>query len=140
MVNPEIINERLREMDENITLLDELKSTPFNKFQNDPKIFKLAMYCLQISIQCLLDICHHIIVDNNWSRPKNNAEAIITLGGKGVIPTEFANSIVPMANLRNILVHGYLKIDKALLYGNIKKLSDFRTFQKHILKYLSSFS
>lgn len=26
MVNPEIINERLREMDENITLLDELKS------------------------------------------------------------------------------------------------------------------
>jgi len=95
------------------------------------------MYCLQISIQCLLDICHHIIVDNNWSRPKNNAEAIITLGGKGVIPVEFANSIVPMANLRNILVHGYLKIDKALLYGNIKKLSDFRTFQKHILKYLS---
>lgn len=42
MVNPEIINERIREMDENITLLDELKSTPFDKFQNDPKIFKLA--------------------------------------------------------------------------------------------------
>lgn len=137
MVNPEIINERLREMEENITLLDELKSTPFKTFENDPKIFKLAMYCLQISIQCLLDICHHIIVDNNWPRPKNNAEAIITLGEKGVIPVEFANGIIPMANLRNILVHGYLKIDKALLYGNIKKLDDFRTFQKYILKYIS---
>ena len=140
MINPEIINERLREMDENITLLEELKSTPFNKFQNDHKTFKLAMYCLQISIQCLLDICHHIIVDNNWPRPKNNTEAIIILGEKGVIPIEFANNIVGMANLRNILVHGYLKIDKALLYGNIKNLGDFRTFQKHILKYLSSIS
>ena len=104
MINPEIINERLREMDENIVLLEELKSIPFNKFQNDPKIFKLAMYCLQISIQCLLDICHHIIVDNNWPRPKNNTEAIITLGEKGVVPIEFANDIVGMANLRNILV------------------------------------
>jgi len=36
MVNPEIINERLREMDENITLLDELKcivcKSPYNAF------------------------------------------------------------------------------------------------------------
>lgn len=140
MINHEIINERLREMDENITLLEELKSTPFNKFQSDPKIFKLAMYCLQISIQCLLDICHHIIVENNWPRPKNSAEAIITLGEKEVIPIEFANSIVGMAKLRNILVHGYLRIDRALLYGNIKKLGDFRTFQKHILSYISSVS
>lgn len=60
MVNPEIINERLREMEENITLLKDLKSTPLDKFRDDPKIFKLAERCLQISIQCLLDICHHI--------------------------------------------------------------------------------
>jgi len=43
MINPEIINERLREMDENIVLLEELKSIPFNKFQNDPKTFKLPL-------------------------------------------------------------------------------------------------
>ncbi|GAI87213.1 unnamed protein product [marine sediment metagenome] len=70
MVNPEIINSRLREMEENLSLLEELKSTPFDKFSKDPKIFKLALYCLQICIQSLLDICHHIIVDNIFSCKK----------------------------------------------------------------------
>ncbi len=137
MINVDIINERLREMEEHLVLLEELSAAPLDTFRSDPKLFKLAMYCVQISIQCLLDICHHIIVGNDWSRPKDNAEAILTLAERGVIPLEFARSIVGMANLRNILVHGYLKIDRTLLYRKIKDVSDFRTFQRHILTYLS---
>jgi uncharacterized protein YutE (UPF0331/DUF86 family) len=98
------------------------------------------MYCVQISIQCLLDICHHIIVGNDWPRPKDNAEAILTLGEKEVIPLEFARSVVGMANLRNILVHSYLKIDRTLLYEKIQDISDFGKFQKHILTYISRIS
>jgi uncharacterized protein YutE (UPF0331/DUF86 family) len=140
MINAEIINERLREMEENLVLLEELSATPLDTFRSDPKLFKLAMYCVQISIQCLLDICHHIIVGNDWPRPKDNAEAILTLGEKEVIPLEFARSVVGMANLRNILVHSYLKIDRTLLYEKIQDISDFGKFQKHILTYISRIS
>lgn len=136
MVNPEIINERLREMEENITLLKDLKSTPFDKFRDDPKIFKLAERCLQISIQCLLDICHHIIVENNWPRPKDNGEAMLTLGQKGVISSDFAKHIFPMAGLRNLLVHEYTKIDKALIYKHLQNIKDFHNFQKYIITYI----
>lgn len=136
MVNPEIINERLREMEENVVLLEELKSIPFDKFRNDPKIFKLAMYCLQISIQCLLDICHHIIVENNWPRPKDNKEAILTISQKGIIPADFAKRILPMTGLRNLLIHKYLKINLELIYESLQDLDDFRTFQKYIIKFL----
>jgi uncharacterized protein YutE (UPF0331/DUF86 family) len=79
MTNPEIINERLREIEENIALLKELRLIPSKKFCVDPKIYKLAERCLQIAIQSLLDICHRIIVENNWPRPKENKEAILTL-------------------------------------------------------------
>lgn len=136
MVNSETITERLREIEENVVLLEELKSTPFDKFRDDPKIFKLAERCLEVSMQCILDICHHIIVDNNWPRPKDNKEAILTIGRKGVIPPEFANRILPMAGLRNILAHEYLKIDLDKLYNHLQNLRDFREFQKHILAYI----
>jgi len=136
MVNPEIINERLLEMEENITLLKELKSIPFDKFRNEPKTFKAAERCLQVSIQCLLDICHHIIVESDWPRPKDNKEAIMELGQKGVIPFSFAKHILPTANLRNLLVHEYTKIDTALIYKHLKDIEDFRKFQKYILKYI----
>lgn len=138
MVNPEIINERLAEMEGNIILLKELKNTPLEEFCDNPKIFKLAERCLEISIQCILDICHHIIVDNNWPRPKDNKEAILIIGRRGVIPPDFSCRILPMAGLRNILVHEYFKIDPKQIYHHLQKLDDFRTFQKHIIDFLKA--
>ncbi len=138
MVNPEIINERLREIDKNIALLEELKAIPFNKFLNDLKTVKCAERCLEISIQCILDISHHIVVENDWPRPKNNKEIILMLGQKGVIPVDFARHILPMAGLRNILIHEYIKVDPKQIYQHLQKLRDFRKFQKHIVIYLKS--
>lgn len=137
MINPQVILDRLQEMDENLNLLAELKDLDQQKFRSDPKMYKLAERCLELCIECLLDICHYIIANNNWPRPKDNAEAIIILGDKEVIPFKFAQSIVGMSNLRNILVHGYLKVDRELLYQKIQKLDDFREFQKYILAYIS---
>lgn len=136
MVNPEIINERLRAMEENLILLEEFKSTPFDKFNDDPKILKSAERCLQISIQCILDICHHIIVENNYPRPKDNKETIEIITTNNIIPGDFAQRILPMAGLRNILVHDYLKIDPKQIYQHLQNLNDFRTFQKHIIAFL----
>lgn len=138
MVSHEIVNGRLREMTENILLLEELKSTPLDEFCHDPKKFKLARYCLQLSIQCLLDVCHHIIVDNNWPRPKSNQEAIEIIAGNKIIPKDFAAQILPMTGLRNILVHEYLEVDSKRIYGYLQNLQDFREFQKHILAYLQN--
>lgn len=119
-------------------LLDDLKSITFDKFRSDPKIFKLAQYCIQLCIQCLLDICHHIIVEMDWPRPKDNKEAILTLSRNGVLPNDFAERITPMVGLRNILVHEYLKIDLDKIYSQLQKLEDFRAFQKHIIAFLKT--
>ncbi|MBL7072246.1 MAG: DUF86 domain-containing protein [Candidatus Omnitrophica bacterium] len=136
MVNPETVNERLSEMRENILLLDELKAVSQKKFCSDPKIFKLAERCLEVAIQCILDICHHIIVDNDWSRPRDNKDALQIISSNKIIPKNFAKKIEPMAGLRNILAHEYLKVDPQLIYEHLNNLKDFRDFQKYVVKYL----
>ena len=136
MVNRETINERLQEMKENLVLLEELKSISFDKFRDEPKNFKSAERCLQISIQCILDICHHLIVDNNWTRPRDNKHALEIIAAQKIIPRNFAKRIEPMVGLRNILVHEYIKVDPQKIYRHLQELDDFRTFQKHIIKFL----
>lgn len=136
MVNPETINERLNEIKENLVLLEKLKSIPFDEFRDDPKNIKSAERCLQISIQCILDICHHIIVDNNLTRPRDNKHALEIIASRKIIPCDFATRIEPMIGLRNILVHEYIKIDPKQIYQHLQDLDDFRAFQKHIIAYL----
>lgn len=138
MINPEIINDRLREITENIALLEESIIIPFEKFRGDPKTIKYVERCLQISIQCIVDICHHLIVENNWTRPRDNKEALAIIAEQGIIPPIFAERLEPMIGLRNLLVHEYLKIDPARIYDHLSHLDDFRLFQKHIVEYLKA--
>lgn len=140
MTNPDVIKERLREIDENLKILAELKELDKEKFKSDPKIFKLAEHCLQISIQALLDICQYIIASNNWRRPRDNREVIGIIAANNIIPQDFAKRILPMAGLRNLLIHEYFEINLDKIYQHLQKIDDFRTFQRHIIKYLESAS
>jgi uncharacterized protein YutE (UPF0331/DUF86 family) len=136
MLNGDVIKERMEEMSENLRILVELQEIGKEKFKADPKVFKLTEHCLQISIQALLDICHYIIANNNWPRPKDNQEAISIIARYKVIPEDFSKRIKPMAGLRNILIHEYLKVDLERIYRHLQHLDDFHQFQKYILAYL----
>ncbi len=137
MINSEPIKERLKQIDENLPILKELKVIPLNKFKDDKKLQLLTERCLELNIQALLDIAHYIIAQNNWKRSSENKEAILTLGVKGIITEDFAKKIEPMAGLRNLLAHEYLKIDPAKIYEHLQNLEDFREFSRYILKYIN---
>ena len=136
MINPVIIKERLQEIDENLKILAKLKKLSREKFTSNPEIFKLAERCLEINIQALLDICHHIIAAENLMRPRDNKHALEIIAAQKIIPCNFAKRIKPMVGLRNILVHEYIKVDPKKTYRHLQELDNFRTFQKHIVKFL----
>jgi len=135
-MNNQVIKERLSEMDENIRILEDLRDMSLDVFSTNPKIYKLAERCFQLAIECVIDICHYIIAQNNWVRPADNAEAILRLGEHGVIPNDFATKIFSMVSFRNILVHAYLKIDRSIVFDNLQELNDFIIFQEHVIQYM----
>jgi uncharacterized protein YutE (UPF0331/DUF86 family) len=125
-------------MDRNIQLLDELHESDRETFLSDPHVYLLAERCFQLTIQCLLDICFYIAARKGWDKPKDGAEAIELMGRQGIIPTDFAQAIVGMANFRNILVHAYLGINREIVYEYLGKTEDFRTFTRHIEAFIES--
>lgn len=85
----------------------------------------------------MIDIANYLISRNKWEAPLDAREAILTLGDHDVLDDLFAAKIAGLAGFRNILVHGYLSIDRAIVHHHLKRLEDFRLFQKQILEYLN---
>jgi uncharacterized protein YutE (UPF0331/DUF86 family) len=134
------IRERLLEIDANARLLAELRATPVEAFVREPKIHKLAERCFQVAIECMIDVADHLIAEHGWPRPESARDALLTLGTQGVLPVRFAERIAPMAGLRNLLVHGYLVLDRRQLHGHLSRVEDFSEFIRHIERYLAAFS
>jgi len=138
MINDTVIHNIFAEMEKNANLLEELETISKLEFVNDPHRYLLAERCFQLAIQCVLDISYYIASKSEWDKPADGPSAIRLMGEKGVLPKEFAQRIVGMANFRNILVHAYLNIKREIVYDMLERLDDFRTFQRHVLAYLAA--
>ncbi len=132
------IRERLLEIEANARLLAELRATPAEAFVREPKVYKLAERCFQVAIECMIDVADHLIAERGWPRPESGHEALRTLGAQGVLPPSFAERIAPMAGLRNLLVHGYMAIDRRKLHSHLSRVEDFREFIRHIEAFLTA--
>ncbi len=132
-----VIEELLEEMERNVGRLKELQNLEESEFVGDPRNFLYAERCFQLAIQCLIDIAYYLASQKGWQKPDSAAEAVITLGNNGVLEAGFAQKIVGMANFRNILVHAYLQINRAIVFDLLSDLEDFTEFSRQLTLYLN---
>jgi len=93
---------------------------------------------IQLSVQCLMDICHLILVERGLKIPADTGDVFSILRKDRIISEKTASNLIKMVGMRNILVHEYGEIDNEKVYDVLKnKLKDFEIFEKEILKYLN---
>jgi uncharacterized protein YutE (UPF0331/DUF86 family) len=91
---------------------------------------------LQLCAQNALDIAIHIAAGLGRDAP-DYGSAIARLGELAVVPSDFATRFRSVAGFRNVLVHGYLAVDLALVHAVLNRnLDDFAEFARHIETYL----
>jgi len=67
------------------------------------------------------------------------ATAIERLAELGVLPRPFAASFRAVAGFRNVLVHGYLKVDPHAVHRLLnERLEDFSEFARLVTAYLEA--
>ncbi|OGA96955.1 MAG: hypothetical protein A3G27_02200 [Betaproteobacteria bacterium RIFCSPLOWO2_12_FULL_66_14] len=83
---------------------------------------------LQLCAQSVLDVATHISAASGLDAP-DYATAIDRLAELGVVPAEFATRLRPLAGFRNVLVHGYLQVDLAIVEKVLaERLQDFEDY------------
>jgi uncharacterized protein YutE (UPF0331/DUF86 family) len=84
-------------------------------FERDIREQRFVLHTLQLALQATLDIASHIVSARRLGEPSSNRELFLLLGRDGWVTPDQVPTLQAMAGLRNILVHGYLAVDPAII-------------------------
>lgn len=126
------IERRLDELSDRLARLQPLTSRARRDFEEDPYLRDIVERNLEVAAQCCLDIAHRIISLERARKPVDYYDAILRMGELGVLPSEFADRLAPLAGFRNILVHEYLLVEWDEVYRNLHQLDDLERFAELI--------
>lgn len=92
---------------------------------------------LQLCAQNAVDVATHLAASAGRDTP-DYASAIDVLGELGALPTEFARRFRGVAGFRNVLVHGYLRVELERVHELLNSgLDDFVEFAGHVEGFLA---
>lgn len=128
-------------------LLDELKDYIYDienmKFgENDllaeRDIQHLLNHRLHTAVEICIDIAMHIASALELPGRDSAQDVISILGKNKIISKELAGEFQKAPRLRNLLIHGYAKIDYSFLFRDYRKdLGDIKRFAAEIKIYLN---
>ena len=122
------LERRLDELNERLARLCPLKEKNRTEFDEDVYLRDIVERNLQVAAQCCIDISHRIISLENALRPTDYYGTILSMGKLGVLPADFARRLAPIAGLRNVLVHDYVRLDWDKIYQSLQQLDDLELF------------
>ena len=131
----EAILPRIDGIRKNLARLTQLGELPFEEFTQGDS-FDLAQHHLRLALEGVFHIGAHILSRLPGARAVEYREIAEKLGELKVVDRSFAEQrLVPMAQMRNLLVHHYADIDVARLYAIVRDhLGDIEEFLHAVKK------
>jgi len=137
-LSDEVIRQRLQLLESYVQHLQGYRARSRDEVRSDISLTWAIEHGLQLSIQCVLDVCHYLVADLALGVPVTSQEAIELLRDAGIFPATFADTLVQMARFRNLLVHVYAQVDIERVYDHVQNhLDDFGQFAQHVLQFLT---
>jgi len=97
--------------------------------EDDIREERFVAHTLQIAIQAALDVASHVVSDVKLGEPETNRELFDLIKNDAWISSELADTMKKMTGFRNIVVHGYQKVDRKILRDIVEnRLGDLVEF------------
>jgi len=139
MINHEVVESKLRFLQEYLTDLAEYEDFSLNDYRIKKKDQRFVERTLHLACECCIDIAAHIISRKGLREPKDNKDLFVILFENSVISEQAHNAMIKMARFRNIVVHDYARIDPEIVLGILKRdVGDFKHFAREIIHYLET--
>ena len=136
-IDEALIRRHLLALDAAVQRLRRHAGKPIEELTSDPDASWAVERGLQLCAQNVLDIATHLAACRGHDAP-DYASAVDALGEIGVLPVDFAARLRGIAGFRNVLVHGYLDVDRKRVHSLLnERLDDFAVFAAHIERSLS---
>jgi uncharacterized protein YutE (UPF0331/DUF86 family) len=109
------------------------KGLTFDSYLSDTKTKDAVERNLQVALQACIDIGKIIVKAEGYRQPEDNKGVFVVLAENRIITDASLSFLLPMAGTRNVLVHGYDKVDDATVFGVVqKRLSELEQFLRDV--------
>lgn len=139
MVDRERILTKIAELRGYLEKLEEIRPETFQEYTKSELKRRACERLLQISIECVLDVCDVIFSGLKLGVPASQEDIIESLNRAGVITDTTTLRLKGMKGVRNILVHRYPYVDDEKVFQSLtEELKDFDVFINEILNFLEN--
>lgn len=137
MIDKHLIEHKLKRIENFILEIKAVNIPSFKEFNSDIVKKRFIERNLQLSIEEMIDICKHIVSFLDLPSTETYSECFMRLAENGIIDKKHLATYKKMVSFRNRLIHGYEKMDDAIIYNAYKKgFKDIRLFINDIRNYL----
>lgn len=91
------------------------KNLKFEAYLADIKTKDAVERNLQVALKACIDIGKMVIKAEAFRKPEDDKGVFVVLAENRIISTSSLKFLLPMAGTRNVLVHGYDRVDDQLL-------------------------
>jgi len=97
----------------------------------DDDLLAAVKYRFIVAIEVCIDVGRHVVASEGLRAPLDYADAFAVLADAGLLDPAIAAELRDTARFRNLLVHGYAKVDDTrvveILRDRVDDLAAFRT-------------
>ncbi len=137
MLDRERILAKFDELEGYLRELRGIAPSSFGEYQQIEKK-RACERLLLISVESVIDVCSLIVAGLRLGLPAEEDDLFEKLEQAGIVSGEMRETLKRMKGLRNILVHGYGRIDDRIVYNTLKeRLGDFAAFREQSLQAVS---
>lgn len=137
-INKVIIQKLLEELQ---GYLYDLENMNFSlaELEENRDIQHLVNHRLHTTVEICIDIAMHIASALELPGRETAIDVMKLLGKEGIISKNLAESFQKAPKLRNLLIHGYARVDYRLLFRDLEQdISEIKEFAGQIKSYLNN--
>jgi Uncharacterized conserved protein len=135
-MDKERIYVKLDEIEQYLKEIDEIMPKSIGTYLNNLEKKRALERLLQITIEAVMDTSALLVKELHMGLPAAEEDFLEKLKGK-VLEPELVDKLKKMRGFRNILVHGYSKIDDEKVFKILNQdLKDIQDFKKDLIEFL----
>lgn len=131
MVDELRVRQMLDRLGVEIDALRRLARLDAGELLRDDDLLAAVKYRFIVAIEVCIDVGRHVVASEGLRAPLDYADTFTVLADAGLLDPAIATELRDTARFRNLLVHGYAKVDDTrvveILRDRIDDLAAFRT-------------
>jgi uncharacterized protein YutE (UPF0331/DUF86 family) len=139
LVNADLVAAKLADLASRVARARKSCPATLSALAANSDALDLVSFNLMLAVQICADIASHLIADEGWPAANTLADGFRRLSQQGVVSSETAEALCKAVGLRNVVVHGYSRVNPDLVFAAATRgIDDLDAFAREVSQWILS--